>query len=109
MSAVVFYYRRSEFTTDSQFTIRSVFSTGGSFGPKPSFPGIGGSDLSTKIARFSAVAGGNFLSLPANYQRKRDDNKNKNLRFSGGGGQGGKEEKLSKTLFFMGNVMTIKF
>ena len=32
MSAVVFYYRRSEFTTDSKFTIRSVFSTGGSFG-----------------------------------------------------------------------------
>ena len=29
MSAVVFYYRRSEFTTDSKFTIRSVFSTGG--------------------------------------------------------------------------------
>ena len=32
MSAVVFYYRRSEFTTDSKFTIRSRFSTGGSFG-----------------------------------------------------------------------------
>ena len=32
MSAVVFYYRRSEFITDSKFTIRSVFSTGGSFG-----------------------------------------------------------------------------
>ena len=32
MSAVVFYYRRSEFATDSKFTIRSVFSTGGSFG-----------------------------------------------------------------------------
>ena len=32
MSAVVFYYRRSEVTTDSKFTIRSVFSTGGSFG-----------------------------------------------------------------------------
>ena len=32
MSAVVFYYRRSELTTDSKFTIRSVFSTGGSFG-----------------------------------------------------------------------------
>ena len=32
VSAVVFYYRRSEFTTDSKFTIRSVFSTGGSFG-----------------------------------------------------------------------------
>ena len=31
MSAVVFYYRRSEFTTDSKFTIRSVFSTGGTF------------------------------------------------------------------------------
>ena len=30
MSALVFYYRRSEFTTDSQFTIRSVFSAGGS-------------------------------------------------------------------------------
>ena len=29
MSAVVFYYRRSEFTTDSQFTIRSKFSTEG--------------------------------------------------------------------------------
>ena len=28
----MFYYRRSEFTTDSKFTIRSVFSTGGSFG-----------------------------------------------------------------------------
>ena len=27
MSAVVFYYRNSEFTTDSKFTIRSVFST----------------------------------------------------------------------------------
>ena len=32
MSTVVFYYRRSEFTTASKFTIRSVFSTGGSFG-----------------------------------------------------------------------------
>ena len=32
MSAVVFYYCRSELTTDSKFTIRSVFSTGGSFG-----------------------------------------------------------------------------
>ena len=40
-------------------------------------------------------------------QRKRDDNKNKICAFrGGGGGQGG---KLSKTLFFMGNVMTIKF
>ena len=29
MSAVVFYYRRSEFTTDSKITIRSKFSTGG--------------------------------------------------------------------------------
>ena len=28
----MFYYRRSELTTDSKFTIRSVFSTGGSFG-----------------------------------------------------------------------------
>ena len=28
VSAAVFYYRRSEFTTDSKFTIRSVFSTG---------------------------------------------------------------------------------
>ena len=26
-----------------------------------------------------------------------------------GGGQGGQRGKLSKTLFFMGNVMTIKF
>ena len=32
MSAVVFYYRRSEFTTESKFTICSVFSMGGSFG-----------------------------------------------------------------------------
>ena len=32
MSAVVLYYRRSECTTDSKFTIRSVFSTEGSFG-----------------------------------------------------------------------------
>ena len=32
MSAVVLYYRHGEFTTDSEFTIRSVFSTGGSFG-----------------------------------------------------------------------------
>ena len=32
MSAIVFYYRRSEFTTDSKLTIRSKFSTGGSFG-----------------------------------------------------------------------------
>ena len=32
MSAVVSYYRRSEFTTDSKFTTHSVFSTGGSFG-----------------------------------------------------------------------------
>ena len=32
MSAVVFYYRRSEFTARSKCTIRSVFSTGGSFG-----------------------------------------------------------------------------
>ena len=31
MSAVVFYYRHSEFTLRSKFTIRSVFSTGGSF------------------------------------------------------------------------------
>ena len=28
----MFYYRRSDFTTDSKFTIRSDFSTGGSFG-----------------------------------------------------------------------------
>ena len=32
VSAVVFYCGRSEFTTDSKFTIRSIFSTGGSFG-----------------------------------------------------------------------------
>ena len=32
VSAVVFYYRRSEFTLRSKFTIRSIFSTGGSFG-----------------------------------------------------------------------------
>ena len=32
MSAVVFYYRRSEFTADGQFTIRSVFATGESLG-----------------------------------------------------------------------------
>ena len=40
--------------------------------------------------------------------RKRDGNRNKICAFQGGwaGGQGG---KLSKTLFFMGNVMTIKF
>ena len=31
-STVVFYYRRSVFTMDSKFTIRTVFSTGGSFG-----------------------------------------------------------------------------
>ena len=31
VSAVVFYYRRSEFTLRSKFTIRSIFSTGGSF------------------------------------------------------------------------------
>ena len=29
--AVVFYYRRSESAPHSKFTIRSVFSTGGSF------------------------------------------------------------------------------
>ena len=34
MSAVVNYYRRSEFTPRSKFTIRSDFSTGGSFGLK---------------------------------------------------------------------------
>ena len=32
VSAVVFYYRRSELTPRSEFTIRSIFSTGGSFG-----------------------------------------------------------------------------
>ena len=32
MSAVVFYYRRSELTPRSKFTIRSDFSTGGSSG-----------------------------------------------------------------------------
>ena len=32
MSAVVFYCRRSELTPHSKFTIRGVFSTGGSFG-----------------------------------------------------------------------------
>ena len=42
------------------------------------------------------------------FQGKRDDNKNKICAFQGGwaGRQGG---KLSKTLFFIGNVMTIKF
>ena len=42
------------------------------------------------------------------HQKKRDDNKNKIFALHGGlaGRQGG---KLSKTLFFMGNVMTIKF
>ena len=36
----MFYYRRSELTTDSKFTIRSVFSTGGSFGlvTRPKYP-----------------------------------------------------------------------
>ena len=43
-------------------------------------------------------------------QRKRDDNENTIRAFEGGGGwAGGQSGKSSKTLFFMGNVMTIKF
>ena len=42
-------------------------------------------------------------------QRKRDDNKNKICAFQGGGGNWGQRGKSSKTLFFMGDVMTIDF
>ena len=42
------------------------------------------------------------------FQRKRDDNKNEICAFQGGWA-GGQRGKLCKTLFFMGNVMTIKF
>ena len=62
--------------------------------------------------RANAIKEGLFLRIDserAKGQRKRDDNKNKICTFRGGGWAGGQGGKLSKTLFFMGNVMTINF